>query len=123
MWFDETPREQRCRRVSFICLSLGIVYHISTPQASSPNGIGQFILTELLPAKDARTMAAHSPPQVDLTVRDDEVKRRNGFPTLSSLLLYVFVVCDDNVASVLKRASPLTWFENTADVRGLLCGI
>ena len=56
-------------------------------------------------------MVAHSPPQVDLTVRDDEVKRRTGFPTLSDLLLYVFVVCDGNVATVLKRTSSLTWFE------------
>ena len=56
-------------------------------------------------------MTSYAAPSVGLDVSDDEVKWRTGFPHLSGLLLYIFVVCDGDVALMLKRESSLTWFE------------
>ena len=39
------------------------------------------------------------------------VKRRTGFPDLSGLLSYIFVVCNGGVSLISKRESSLTWFE------------
>jgi hypothetical protein len=56
-------------------------------------------------------MNAKQPPSADLKITDDEVKCRTGFPSLNSLLSYVFIVCDGDYAFILKRSSSLTWFE------------
>jgi hypothetical protein len=34
-----------------------------------------------------------------------------GFPDLSGLLSYIFVVCDGGVTLMLKQQSSLMWFE------------
>jgi hypothetical protein len=58
-----------------------------------------------------KNMNAKQPPRADLKITDNEVKCRTGFPSLNSLLSYVFIVCDGDYAFILKRSSSLTWFE------------
>ena len=58
-----------------------------------------------------RNCASHQPPGVCLSVSDNEVKRKTGFPSLSSLLAYIIVVCNGDFDRIRERMSPLTWFE------------
>jgi len=61
--------------------------------------------------KKPRMLIANCSPIVDLKISDEEVKRRTGFPSLSVLLTYIFVVCDGDMMSIMKRNTSLTWFE------------
>ena len=46
-----------------------------------------------------------------LSIDDDEVKRRTGFPTLAALLTYIFIVCNGDINLIMRRDTSLTWFE------------
>lgn len=50
-------------------------------------------------------------PIVDLTIDDDEVKRRTGYISLDTMLIYIFIVCNGDVNVILSRSTSLTWFE------------
>ena len=50
-------------------------------------------------------------PKVDLSIEDDEVKRRTGFPTLAALLTYIFIACNGDIGLIMRRNTLLTWFE------------
>ena len=92
-------------------VAAGLQNHISTPTRASPNGTDSFILTEPSTTKMQKNMNAKQPPRVDLKITDDEIKSPTGFPSLNSLLSYVFIVCDGDYALILKRSSSLMWFE------------
>lgn len=70
------------------------------PIEASSNGTNKFILTQTKNQK-TREMTSYASPTVGLDISDDEVKQRTGFPDLSGLLLYIFVVCDGAVALTL----------------------
>jgi hypothetical protein len=89
----------------------GLQNHISTPSQASPNGTKTFILTAQSTTKMQKKMNANQPPRVDLKITDDEVKCRTGFNSLNSLLSYVFIMCDEDYALILKQSSSLTLFE------------
>ena len=48
---------------------------------------------------------------MDLSIEDDEVKRRTGFPTLAALLTYIFIACNGDIGLIMRRNTSLTWFE------------
>ena len=56
-------------------------------------------------------VTATEQPKVTLSIEDDEVKRRTGFPTLAALLTYIFIVCNGDINLIMRRDSSLTWFE------------
>ena len=58
-----------------------------------------------------KVMNVHNTPTIGLDVSNNEVKQRMGFPDLSSLLSYIFVLCDGDVTLMLKQESSLTWYE------------
>ncbi len=79
----------------------GLEHHVMKPNESSPNGTNKFILTQQTENQKTREMTLYATPSVGLDVSDNEVKRRTGFPHLSGLLLYIFVVFDGAVALTL----------------------
>ena len=56
-------------------------------------------------------MNTSSEPIVDLTIDDDEVKRRTGFISRDIMMIYIFIVCNGDVNVILSRSASLTWFE------------
>ena len=58
-----------------------------------------------------RDHSAHHLPKVNLNLAADDVKRRTGFRTMSELLLYIFIICNGDFETIMKRDSSLTWFE------------
>ncbi len=58
-----------------------------------------------------RGISSYHLPNVNLNLPDEEVKRRTGFGTMSQLLSYIFIICDGNVDTIMKRNTSLTWFE------------
>jgi hypothetical protein len=109
--FEQMSPDQHIPINPRVKVAAGLQNHISTPTRASPNGTNSFILTEQSTTKMQKNMNAKQPPRVDLKITDDEVKRRTGFPSLSGLLSYVFIVCDGDYALILKQSSSLTWFE------------
>ena len=88
--------------------------HIADPTLATPAAqAGRFFKTERAhsTAKKARRFIARDPPKVDLSISDDEVKRRTGFPGLQTLLAYIIIVCNGDISIVLERNTSLTWFE------------
>ena len=69
--------------------------------------------TESSPNKKStpRNNASRQLPKVLLSISDKEVKRKTGFPSRSSLLAYIIVVCNGDFDRIRQRRSPLTWFE------------
>ena len=57
-------------------------------------------------------MNVHKTPWVGLDISNGKVKRRMGFPDLSGLLSYIFVVCNGDISLMLKRESPHTGLKN-----------
>jgi hypothetical protein len=47
-------------------------------------------------------------PIVDLTIDDDEVKRRTGYISLDTMLIYIFIVCNGDVNVILSRSTSLS---------------
>jgi hypothetical protein len=86
-------------------------HHVVKPIEASSNGANKFILKQQSKNQKTREMTSYTSPTVGLDISDNEVKQRTGFPDLSGLLLYIFVVCDGDVALTLKQESSLTWFE------------
>ena len=72
-----------------------------------------FELKSTLPGDGKTTPRQHSQnaPKVTLDVSDAEVHRRTGFSTKEHLLSYIFVVCNGDIAKIMKRSTVLTWFE------------
>ena len=58
-----------------------------------------------------RTKPVLSDPVVNLGMPDKEVKRRTGFPSEKALLLYMFVVCNGDIETIISRSSPMSWYE------------
>ena len=50
-------------------------------------------------------------PVVKPGMPDKEVKRRTGFPTESSMLAFIIVVCEGDIETIARRQSILTWYE------------
>ena len=73
----------------------------------------EFFRPELLQprTKKSRSSVASHSPIVTLDLCDREVKRRTGFSSMNALLLYIFVACNGDVGTVLRRNSSLTWLE------------
>ena len=80
----------------------GLQQHTVTPNTSSPNGTSKFILTEHAANKKTLKMNVHKTPSVGLDISNDKVKRWMGFPDLSGLLSYIFVVCNGDISLMLK---------------------
>ena len=58
-----------------------------------------------------QTKPVLSDPVVNLGMPDKEVKRRTGFPSEKALLLYMFVVCNGDIETIISRSSPMSWYE------------
>ena len=87
--------------------------HLPDTASATPNGEGRFFKAERSQPKvqTPRKKLAHDPPVMDLNIADSEVKRRTGFESLHTVLVYIFIVCNGDVAVVTKRNTSLTWFE------------
>ena len=87
--------------------------HVPDTASASPNGEGRFFKTEKSRSTvgTPKKSSAHDPPVVDLNISDSEVKRRTGFESLHTMLVYIFIACNGDVAVVTKRNTSLTWFE------------
>ncbi len=90
--FEQITNEQHVPINSKVKQAAGLQQHPVMPNTSSPNGTSKFICTEQVANKKNRKMNVHNTPPVGLDVTNDEVKRRTGFPDLSGLLSYIFVV-------------------------------
>ncbi len=109
--FEQITNEQHVPINSKVKQAAGLQQHPVMPNTTSPNGRSKFICTEQVANKKNRKMNVHNTPSVGLEVTNDEVKRRTGFPDLSGLLLYIFVVCNGDISLIMKQESSLTWFE------------
>jgi hypothetical protein len=109
--FEQISKEQHLRINAKVKQAAGLEHHVMETNEPSPNGTNKFILTQRTENKMTREMTSYASPSVGLDISDNEVKRRTGFPNLTGLLSYIFVVCDGDVALMLKRESSLTWFE------------
>ena len=61
--------------------------------------------------KKPYTLSSKEEPIVDLHTPNLEVKRRTGFLSQETLLLYIFIVCNGDSISIKHRSSSLTWYE------------
>ena len=96
---------------TYVCRSR----HMRLTHMRINNSIGLFFSngkTES-PRKKPRVsgVTAIEQPKVDLSIEDDEVKRRTGFPTLAALLTYIFIACNGDIGLIMRRNTLLTWFE------------
>ena len=90
--FEQIANEQHVPINSKVKQAAGLQQHHVMPNTTSPNGTCKFICTEQVANKKNRKMNVHNTPSVGLDVTNDKVKRRTGFPDLSGLLSYIFVV-------------------------------
>ncbi len=86
-------------------------HHIEDPSMPTPEGLF-FRARVHKPKAEPFHRTADDSPLVDLDTPDDEVRRRTGFPTMSALLTYIFIICNGDVNEILQRCTSLTWFEH-----------
>ena len=91
--FEQITNEQHVPINSKVKQAAGLQQHPVMPNITSPNGTSKFIRTEQVANKKNWKMNVHNTPSVGLEVTNDKVKLCTGFPDLSGLLSYIFVVC------------------------------
>jgi hypothetical protein len=88
--------------------------HIQNPSLAIPIQDGRFFQTaasESNKSNNSRKLIARDPPTVDLSISDDEVKRRTGFRSLQMLLGYIIVASNGEISVLTQRNTSLTWYE------------
>lgn len=98
--------DQHVRMNPLVNQSVKLNQHLPDPDSSFSG-----FKASLTSTKGGYTMNTSSEPKVDLTIDDDEVKRRTGFLSRDIMLIYIFIVCNGDVNVILSRSTSLTWFE------------
>lgn len=111
--FEQNCSDQHVRINPTVKNLASLDKHLPDTASATPNGEGRFFKAERSQPKvqTPRKKLAHDPPVLDLNIADSEVKRRTGFESLHTMLVYIFIVCNGDVAVVTKRNTSLTWFE------------
>ena len=97
--FEQIADDQHVPMNPTVKRAANLEKHIVNSTASSADPTPMFFNAAQKPHSNHKPhdMIRHHPPSIDLTISDDEVQRRMGFPSLSSLLIHMFIVCDSVV--------------------------
>jgi hypothetical protein len=105
---DETPIKIN----PLVAMEAGLSYDerysppIKTPSKTFFNSSPRSSLSS-----EIKNYTAAQPPMLTLGTPDDEIKRRTGFPSESSMLAYIILICGGDADLIRKRNSSLTWYE------------